>query len=102
MKKSLFIIFALFTLISCSSPEPQPLAGGIYTAEFDARGEAALKFALGEMGLSGEEYQVSLYKRQIVKGVNHFFVVRVGEKSYELKVYEDLSGSFILSSEKEI
>lgn len=102
MKKLFLLLIVIFTLSACSGSEPQPLTGGIYTAEFDSRGDAALVFALDEMGLQGATYQVSLYKKQVVNGINHFFVARVDGVSYEIVVYESLNGIFQLTSHKEI
>lgn len=102
MKKLFLLLIVILTLSACSASEPQPMAGGIYTAEFDSRGDAALVFALDEMGLQGSAYQVSLYKKQIVNGINHFFVARVDGVSYEITVYESLNGVFQLTSHKEI
>ena len=102
MKKIFLLLTVILTMAACSVPEPVSLAGGIYTAEFDRRGESALKYGLNEMGLGSSDYQLSLYKKQIVNGTNHFFIVRVDDISYELKVYEDLSGSLQLKSHKEI
>ncbi len=104
MKKILLLTAFILILIGCSSSEPEtlPMPGGIYTAQYDVRGEYALKFALNEMGLGESSYQVSLYKKQIVNGINHFFLVRVGDDSYEIKVYEDLSGTYKLENQEKI
>ncbi len=104
MKKTFLLIAFILVLGACSSSKPEtlPMPGGIYTAEYDRRGEAALKFALNEMGLGASSYQVSLYKKQIVSGTNHFFIVRVEDTSYEIKVYEDLSGSYTLEKQEKI
>lgn len=104
--KKLILAFTFFSLITlftgCSRAEPQPMAGSIYTAEYDARGEAALQFAINEMGLTGSAYRVSMYKKQIVSGINHFFTAKIGDNSYEVKIYEDLNGRFKLDYYKEI
>lgn len=104
MKKIFLLLTFIIALAGCSSSEPEsmPMPGGIYTAEYDTRGESALRFALNEMGMGGLNYQVSLYKKQIVNGTNHFFIVRVEDISYELKVYEALNGSYTLESQKKI
>lgn len=104
--KKLILIFTLFSLVAiftgCSSPEPKPMAGGIYTAEYDTRGEAVLNFALSEMELGDKSNRVSLYKKQIVNGTNHFFIVKVEEDVYEIKVYESLNGTLQLESQRKI
>ena len=104
MKKIFIFLAFVLVLGGCSSSKPEtlPMPGGIYTAEYDRRGESALKFALNEMGLEGSSYQVSLYKKQIVSGTNHFFIVRVEDISYEIKVYEDLSGGYKLEKQEKI
>ena len=102
MKKIFLLLIIILTMAACSATEPVSLAGGIYAAEFDQRGESALKYGLNEMGLVGSDYRLSLYKKQIVNGTNHFFVVRVDGISYELKVNEDLSGNLQLKSHKKI
>jgi len=104
--KKLILAFTFFSLIAlftgCSKAEPQPMAGSIYTAEYDTWGETALQFAINEMGLTGSAYRVSMYKKQIVSGTNHFFTAKIGDSSYEIKVYEDLNGNLKLDYYKEI
>ncbi len=104
MKKILLLTALVLIIGGCSSSEPEtlPVPGGIYTAEYDVRGEYALNFALNEMGMGESSYQVSLYKKQIVNGINHFFVVRVGDDSYEIKVFEDLTGTYKLENNEKI
>lgn len=104
MKKILFFILLSLTLIACSSTndEKVTMPGGIYTAHMDEHGERILRFALNEMGRGDATYDVSLYKIQVVNGMNYFYVVKIGDNAYEIKVYEDLKQNLKLIYNKKI
>ena len=72
------------------------MVGAPYETEMDSRGEDALAFIRStetDLGV------VSRYRRQIVKGVNHYFEFsKKGTPPMEITVYEDLDGNFTITS----
>ncbi len=104
MKKIYLLIVLSIALLSCSAFKEQQISmpGGIYTAKMDEQGERILRFALSEMGRGDATYEVSLYKKQVVSGMNYFYVVKIGDNSYEIKVYEDLNMNLQLIYSKKI
>jgi hypothetical protein len=106
MGKKVILILGLGLLfISCGktsvdheelTPLKKQMVGAPYETELDNRAKDALAFIRSSEKNLGV---VSRYRRQIVKGINHYFEFsKKGTPPMEITVYEDLDGNFTITS----
>ncbi|MGL5571490.1 hypothetical protein, partial [Cetobacterium sp.] len=67
--------------------------GAYGSSKMDSMGEVALNKLVQEKKL-GKNYKLIEYKKQIVAGINHKFILEINGKLQQFVVYESLNGKF--------
>ena len=97
--KKIVLIVAVLGIVGCSSSKKvemnssHKMVGAYENTKLDTRGEVALNKLIQEKNL-GKNYKLIEYKKQIVAGINHKFILEINGKLQQFVVYESLNGNF--------
>ncbi|MEG0069864.1 hypothetical protein [Cetobacterium sp.] len=99
MKKIILIIGVLGLVVGCSNNKEggqntsPRIVGGYQNSNIDTRGNMALSKLIQEKHI-GKNFKVMDYKKQIVAGINHKFILEINGEVQEFVVFESLKGEF--------